>query len=238
MPRKKKPGYWFHKPSGQAYVRINGKDHYLGEHGSLESRDRYDELIRDWTLNQSADGIALTIDELTLRYLEHASRHYRKNGEPTSEVTSIMAALRVAVRIAGTLRAREFGPLKLQAVRDEMVSLGWKRKSINSQIGRVRRMFSWAVSQELVPVETLTALQTVAGLREGRSEAVESVPVTSVSDAAVDVVQPHVSRQIWAMIQLQRFTGMRPGEVVLMRGCDITKGGELWEYRPSEANWS
>lgn len=33
-----------------------------GEHGSLESRDRYDELIRDWTLNQSADGIALTVD--------------------------------------------------------------------------------------------------------------------------------------------------------------------------------
>ncbi len=45
---KKTPGYRLHKPSGQAYVRINGKFHYLGLHGSSESRDRYDELIADW----------------------------------------------------------------------------------------------------------------------------------------------------------------------------------------------
>ena len=53
MPRQKKPGYWSHKPSGQAYVRIDGKDHYLGPYGSPESRDRYDEIVREWTINQS-----------------------------------------------------------------------------------------------------------------------------------------------------------------------------------------
>lgn len=232
MPRQKKPGYWSHKPSGQAYVRIDGKDHYLGPYGSAESRDRYDEIVREWTVNQSADGVTLTIDELALRYLQHARQHYRKNGHETSEVSSIMAALRVVVRTAGRERARDFGPLKLQAVRDDMVALGWKRKSINAQIGRVRRMFGWAVSQELVPVETLSALQTVPGLREGRSEATESRPVLPVSEAAVDAIRPHVSRQVWAMVQLQLVTGMRPGEVTAMRGCDITMGGPLWEYVP------
>tara|TARA_R110002072_G_C7974418_1_gene535198 strand:- start:9969 stop:11216 length:1248 start_codon:yes stop_codon:yes gene_type:complete len=232
MPRQKKPGYWSHKPSGQAYVRIDGKDHYLGPYGSPESRDRYDEIVREWTINQSADGVTLTVDELALRYLKHARRHYRKNGEETSEVSSIMAALRVVVRAAGRDRARDFGPLKLQAVRDEMVALGWKRRSINVQVGRVRRMFQWAVSQELVPVETLTALQTVSGLREGRSEATESRPVLPVSEAVVDVVKPHVSRQVWAMVQLQLVTGMRPGEVTAMRGVDITMGRPLWEYVP------
>lgn len=29
MSRQKKPGYWSHKPNGRAYVRIDGKDHYL-----------------------------------------------------------------------------------------------------------------------------------------------------------------------------------------------------------------
>lgn len=38
MPRKKKPGYSNHKPSGQAYVRIDGKDHYLVSYDSPESR--------------------------------------------------------------------------------------------------------------------------------------------------------------------------------------------------------
>ena len=41
------------------------------------------------------------------------------------------------------------------------------------------------------------------------------------ADAAVDAVKPFVSRQVWAMIELQRLTGMRAGEVCIMRGCDI-----------------
>jgi integrase len=34
------------------------------------------------------------------------------------------------------------------------------------------------------------------------------------------------------MIQLQLVTGMRPGEVTAMRGCDLTMCGPLWEYSP------
>jgi integrase len=34
------------------------------------------------------------------------------------------------------------------------------------------------------------------------------------------------------MIELQRFTGMRPGEVVLMRNGDIDRTGSVWLYRP------
>ncbi len=35
------------------------------------------------------------------------------------------------------------------------------------------------------------------------------------------------------MIQLQRLTGMRPGEVVIMRTTDINMSGAIWEYRPN-----
>ena len=34
------------------------------------------------------------------------------------------------------------------------------------------------------------------------------------------------------MIQLQRLTGMRPGEVTIMRGCDLDSSGRLWIYTP------
>jgi integrase len=34
------------------------------------------------------------------------------------------------------------------------------------------------------------------------------------------------------MVQLQRLAGMRPGEVVLMRTCDVDRGGEVWFYTP------
>ncbi|HQZ63799.1 MAG TPA: hypothetical protein PLY87_01930 [Planctomycetaceae bacterium] len=39
------PSYLLHKPTGQARVRINGRDHYLGPYGSEESRILYGQLI-------------------------------------------------------------------------------------------------------------------------------------------------------------------------------------------------
>jgi len=113
-----------------------------------------------------------------------------------------------------------------------MIAAGWRRKSINQQINRIRRAFRWGVSQELVQPDVLASLESVSGLRAGRSAVVESIPVTPVSDDAVEAIQTYVSRQVWAMIQLQRLTGMRPGEVVLMRGQDLNTSGRQWEYRP------
>ncbi len=36
---------------------------------------------------------------------------------------------------------------------------------------------------------------------------------------------------LWAIVELQRLTGMRSGEVVIMRGCDLDMSGKLWLYR-------
>jgi integrase len=238
MARKPKlPQIRFHKTTRQAYVRLDGKMVYLGPatpgNVPLSVKHRYDETIARWLVGQTADPLGITVDELAIRYFEHARQHYRKNGDETSEVTSIRSALRLLVKADGTTRVQDFGPLRLQSIRARMIEAGWRRKSINQQIGRIRRMFKWGVSQELVPTDTLVALNSVAGLRAGRSKAIESAPVLPVSEAAIEAVRPHVSRPIWAMIQLQRVTGMRPGEVTIMRGCDITMSGSVWEYTPA-----
>ena len=234
--RKKLPQIRFHKPTGQAYVRLSGRMVYFGNakpgNAPPEVQSRYEAALKDWIAGVSSDRHSLTVDELSLRFMEHARGHYRKNGEETSEVSSIQSALRVLIRVAGRVRVGEFGPLKLQEVRSRIISLGWTRKSINQQVNRIRRVFRWGVSQELVPAEVLLALESVAGLRAGRSKAVESSPVTAVANAAIEAIRPFVSRQVWARVQLQRFTGMRPEEVVLMRGCDLVTSGQLWEFRP------
>jgi hypothetical protein len=43
---------------------------------------------------------------------------------------------------------------------------------------------------------------------------------------------PHLRPQVAAMVRLQRLTGMRPGEVVIMRGIDLETTGKVWVYRP------
>jgi hypothetical protein len=85
---------------------------------------------------------------------------------------------------------------------------------------------------ELVSASVHQALATVAGLRKGRSEAVETPRVKCVADNLVEAIHPFVSRQVWAMIELQRLTAMRPGEVVIMRTTDLHMGGKAWVYVP------
>jgi integrase len=50
----------------------------------------------------------------------------------------------------------------------------------------------------------------------------------------VDAVQPFVSPQVWAIIQLQRLTGARAGELVILRPADVDTSGEVWLYTPTD----
>src|SRR5262249_12827500 len=90
----------------------------------------------------------------------------------------------------------------------------------------------WSVSEGLVPASVWHGLRAVEGLKKGRCGARESAPVKAVPDTLVDAIRPHVSRQVWAMIELQRLTGMRPGAGTIMRTMDINTSGAIWEYRP------
>jgi integrase len=75
-------------------------------------------------------------------------------------------------------------------------------------------------------------LSAVRGLRAGRTEARETKPVTPVPDAHIEAIKDHVAPIVWDMVQVQLLTGMRPGEVVLMRPLDIDTTGVVWHYRP------
>lgn len=232
------PKYCHHKASGQAVVCLDGRDFYLGEFTDPASKAAYNRLVGEWQANgrrlppQLSHALA-TVDELILGYMRHADSYYLKNGEPTSMIHCIRSALKPLTRLYGTTHAADFGPLSLKAVREEMIKLKWSRRTVNTQVGVIKAMFKWAVENELVPLSTFHGLQAVAGLRRGRSAARETRPVKPVSLQDVEAIRAHVSEQVWAMIQLQLLTGMRPGEVVTMRPMDIEQGEKGWEYRPA-----
>lgn len=243
MPKKQQvPAYRLHKPSGQARVIVAGKHIYLGRFGSRESRRAYARLIAERfaeptaePARESADGYPrLTMNELILRYWTFAETYYVKDGLPTKELTSMKEALGHLRAVYEDLPAAEFTPKKLKAVRQHMIDARLCRGVINQRINRIKRVMKWAVSEELVPPAIYEGVRTVPGLKFGRSDARETEPVQPVPDEWVQRVLPYVSRQVAAMIQLQRLTGMRPGEVVLMRKCDIDFGDGIWVYVPSD----
>lgn len=247
MPRTRNlspPSYCHHRASGRAVVRIDGRDHYLGPYGSPKSHAAYERLIAEWRVAQaerksladvapSPAKFNLTISQVVYRYREFAKTYYAKNGEPTKEFTEMRYALRPLRELYGDTLASEFGPLKLKAVRQHMIDAqDLCRGVVNARVKRIKRFFKWASSEELVPPTVSHGLRDVAGLRRGRTHAREAEPVKPVPDAWVEVVIPHLSPQVAAMVQIQRLTGMRPGEVVLMRPCDIDMQGEVWLYEP------
>lgn len=183
---------------------------------------------------KGAGGTAdLTVNELAVRYWEHAEKHYRKpDGSLTSETTCLKIALRPLKQLYGHTLANDFGPVELRTVRDRMVALGWVRRSINLHLSRLKHLFRWAGEQGWVKPDVYNGLLCVSGLRAGRSEAKESEPVRPVRDAFVDTVLPFLTPQVAAMVPLQRLTGMRPGEVCRMRVCELDTSGQVWVYRP------
>jgi integrase len=174
----------------------------------------------------------LTVNELILDYVRFADRFYVKDDQRTVEPTNIRLVLRLVRRLYRTTPAVSFGPLALKAVPEEMIRAGNCRSEINRRVGRVVRMFKWSVSEELIPPAVHEALRTVSGLREGRSSTREKPPVGPVAAELVTAVRPFISRQVWAMIELQRLSGIRPGEVIIMRGRDLDTSGEVWTYIP------
>ncbi len=236
------PQYRHFKPKNLAVVRIQGHDIYLGEFNSAQSRERYDRAIAEWLANgrrvlpvpASNQSRPLSVNELLLAYLQHAGEFYAQDGEVSKEVVNLGHAISPVKNLYGLPPAAEFGPLALKAIRHYMIETQKLcRTEINKRIGRIKRAFKWAVSEELIPPSVFEGLRSVEGLRQGRSAARESGPVKPVPDAHVAALMPFVSSQVAAMIQLQRLTGMRPGEVVIMRHCDLDRSSEVWLYTPT-----
>jgi integrase len=237
------PKLTHHKASGQGVVRLNGKDVYCGRYGTRECRARYLREIAEWeaanrqptkasTDDPTAGTSDLTINEVMLAYRQFADSYYVKNGQPTSEAGNIQLAIRPLRELFGHSLAQDFGPLQLKMVRQAMIDGGLCRNEINRRIRLVMRAFKWAVAEAMVPPLVHHGLKAVDGLKKGRSGVRESEPVKPVPDAFVDAIRPYVSRQVWAMIELQRLTGMRPGEVCIMRTIDVDMSGRPWVYTP------
>jgi len=243
MPRRKsQASYRFHKHSGQAVVTLmdhlgKRRDVLLDTYDTDASRTEYARVIAEWRAagsrlpgDSSGD---ITINELILVYWSHVETYYRHpDGTPTTEPGNTKQALKPLRQLYGHTIAAEFDALALDALRLHRIDAGYSRKRINKDTSRVKALFKWAAARKLISASVWHGLAVVEGLKRGRSAARDTPPVKPADNAAVEKTLPFLLPQTQTMVNLQRLTGMRPGEVCTMRTIDIDAVGKVWVYRP------
>jgi hypothetical protein len=133
-------------PYGSEEARTNTRGFWRSARSAGKSRSQNrDRLCRD-TVDPS-----MTLSEVLLRYREFAKGYYSKDGEPTKEFVEMAIALKPLRELYGATLAREFGPLKLQVVRQHMIDKDLSRGVVNHRVNRIKRFIKWATSQQLVP---------------------------------------------------------------------------------------
>jgi integrase len=244
QPRKSVPSYRLHKQSGQAVVTLTDglgrrRDVLLGHHDTPASRVEYARVIAEWEANgRRLPGLAaarsgLSVNEMALAYWKHAEVYYGFDRRRKGIMFNLRDAIRVLRQLYGHTPADEFGPLALKACRADMVKKDWSRTYVNAQVERLRRLFRWAASEQLVPAAVYDALKTVEGLRRGRTEARETKKVKPVTPAQVEATLPHMPAVVRAMVAFQQFTGCRPDEACGLRPRDLdVSNPACWVYRP------
>lgn len=218
----------------QAMVEWRGKRYYLGRYGSTDSHKAYREFL-DNNVLPAAEGPVIggspspsfTISTLVSAFLDHAIQYY-----PRKEYEHLKRVAKALLDSAGSLRVQDFTPRAIKALRSDLVARGLSRAYVNQAINRTRRIFRWGVAEEIVSATTLHALDAVPGLAKGRTTAIEAEPVRPAPAGSVAAVLAVVSRPHADMIEVQQSTGMRSGELCIMRPKDIDRSGAIWLYRP------
>lgn len=181
--RTRVPKYRLQKPSGQAVVTLNGRDHYLGKYRTEASRAEYQRLIAEYLSGSTLDKPAgrrpaatgLTVSTLCERYIAYLEARFPDSWQKNN-LDKMKLAQKPLKRIYGHTEASSFGPKALKVVREDMINQGLSRGLINASVSCIKRMFAWAVSEEPVPPSIHHAMQAVEGQAWTRVNPTQSPP--------------------------------------------------------------
>lgn len=238
------------------------RDYYLGKFGSEECKQKYQQVLARWIANGRelptisvpvAGELPTTVRQLTERFLEWARTYYRRpDGTPSGEIKTLARACVFLNERHGNLDPQDFTPNKLRELRDQLVDRRFgvakdaagreiegtgkslSRNYINNVVRRIRQMFKWCESRELVSSSCYHRLASVGSLKAGRSNARETRGLAPVTEQQVRATVPRLSRQVAALVWFCWYTGARMGEAVQLATRCIDMKKAVWLFMPPQ----
>lgn len=220
------------KSSNTAVVYCGGKRIVLGPWGSEKSLQEYSRFLVEWSKADVKETVRKK-KEVTTAALIAAFLKWADGTVDPSDFANYRAASKAIRKLYPYLPVAEFGPKALATIQRQMESSGrFSRGYINKLVNYARTIFRWGVGQELVPASVASALDYVQPLRKGRTLAPEARTREDVPDEVVERSLPHLLPTVATMVQVQRYSGMRSGEICKMTVGDIDRSKNIWLYRP------
>lgn len=239
MPAKKLvPDLRYHSPSAQWYAWADGKRHHFGgdKQAATEAYARWASArLAGVHAGEPADPpiwprLATASYPRSLAgvfdlYRIEAEKIYADQKQTLARIGEAVAA---TLTVFPGLPADQFRGPQLKAVREWLVHARrskrdggpLSRRYVNHLVGSIQQAWTWAVSEELVPGDSLAGIQAVGKLRRGRGgRETGHVPPPPDNWRETLAVLP---ARVAAMCDVQFLAAMRPQDVCRMRRKDIS----------------
>lgn len=226
--------------SGQARAVYQGESFYFGKWGTAQAIAAYNEWAAALKSGLSPRPERVSVAELLDRFWAWARSYYVKDGRPTGQMYNVRSAVRIVRECFESLLASDFGPQHLKRVQSQFLKqrgpsgLPWTRQHVNEMVQRVRRIWSWAVGEGLVPVTTWQALEHVAPARKTKVANPEQRKPEGVTWETVKATLPHLPADVAVMVEVHWLAGCRASEICVLRPCDIERHARSWLWRPHQ----
>lgn len=223
--------YWWHGklPQTDKYITIPLKA--VGQAYATTDK-KVAQAIADMMIKKAmfqdkeSDKAIGRVDGLVADYIKHAKTYYSQSKEPDNIYYATLPLAKLAIM------ADDFNAGKLIEYRNGLIKSGLCRNVINQRANIVKRMFKWAVANGRCSPYTLTSLLAVEPLKKGRSIAKETDAIAPTEIEYIRIAAGYAGKVVGSMLMLQLWTGMRSGELVMIKTQDIDTSGNIWVYRP------
>lgn len=168
-----------------------------------------------------------TLSELQEMYVEWAKRFFVTRDRPGYHQE---LASQSVINILGDIYWSELDTVQFERYRQALLDMGKNRTCINQMCTNLLTWMKWCYAHKKISHRIDLELQSVKRLQPDDYGVSEKIPREPVGWEQVQQLFPFVSPNVVAMITLQYWSGMRPGEVCVMRPCELVWDGKMMYY--------
>lgn len=170
----------------------------------------------------------MSLGELGSKYTAWAQRNHTKN-----EAKNKRLFVEHVLNHVGDIYWSEFGTAQYMQLQEALIAEGRTRRRINVICSGVRTWLKWCYLQNLIGRQLHHDFKDVPHVRRDQGGVKESRKIKGIHWDKVQPVLDYMSPVVAAMVTVQFWSGMRPGEVCAMRFGELKfDDPDAWMYLP------